>query len=104
MDKKVIQLTKRYVAINAKIKALTEQASAIKAEIAELAPEGAPTPYGTWQTYSESVRQSYAPTKMNKLVEQLVLQGNSELAEKILLQRTESITDAGMRFIAKKSD
>jgi hypothetical protein len=102
IERQIERLTKKYVAVRAKADAIAEQMSVLKAEIEALAPEGAETPYGVWQAYSESVRQSYAPTKMQKVVERLVLEGNGEIAQMILAVKTESITSAGMRFITKK--
>ena len=101
-NKQVNKLTKQYVAKLARIAKLEEEASVLKAQIMELAPEGVATPYGTWQTYAESVRQSYDTKSVGALVEKLILEGN-DTAVRILAIRKESTVGAGMRFIKPKS-
>ena len=100
--KSVKQLTRQYVALKRRIAMLEEQLDAIKAQVIESAPEGATTLYGVWQPYAESMRTSYTPAKVSKLIEQFIMEGHTEQARALLDIKTESTIPSGMKFIIKK--
>lgn len=104
MSSKLIkQLSKQYVSIQNKIALLEEQAKQIKEQVSALAPDGVDVDgVGKWQPYSESVRLTYAPTRMQKVIDDLVLNGNGEIAQFILQQRNESVVAGGIKFIKQK--
>lgn len=96
------KLTREYVRNAKRITALEERNKAIKAEVLELFPEGVETPYGKWQVYQDGTRIGFERKSIENLVSQLVLEGNGEVARRILQTKTESITSGGVRFLIAK--
>ena len=102
-EKMVAKLTRQYVAKLARIERLEAEAQQLKSQIVEIAPQGADTPHGKWTPFAEGVRLSYSNADVQKLVDKLILEGNS-VAVRILELRKESITASGMRFVKAKSE
>lgn len=100
----VERATKQYIRLQQRVEALQEQMALIKEQIATEYPQGAVTPFGTWQAYAEGVRLTYDSKGLQSIVDELVINGNSELAQKILQQRKQSHTSSGIRFIKKKGE
>jgi hypothetical protein len=94
--------TKAYIRLQQRVEALQERMAQIKQDIATEYPDGVQTQYGTWQTYSDGVRQSYDNKSLGNLVDELILKGNGELAQRILLTRKESTVQGGIRFVKTK--
>lgn len=100
----VERATKQYIRLQQRVEALQEQMALIKEQIATEYPEGVTTAFGTWQAYAEGVRLTYDSKGLQSIVDELVINGNSELAQKILQQRKQSHTSSGIRFIKKKGE
>lgn len=100
----VERATKQYIRLQQRVEKLQEQMAVIKEQVAVDFPQGATTPFGSWQVYAEGVRLTYDTKGLQGIVDELIVAGNGELAKKILLQRKESPTAKGIRFIKKKGE
>jgi len=94
--------TKQYIRLQQRVEALQERMAQIKQDIAMEYPDGVQTKFGTWQCYADGVRQSYDTKSVGALVDELILKGNGELAQRILLTRKESPVQGGIRFVKTK--
>ena len=96
------KLTREYVRNAKRIAQLEERNKAIKTNVLEMYPEGVDTEYGKWQVYSDGTRVSFEKKGIENLVSALILEGNGEVAKRILQTKTESITSGGVRFLTVK--
>jgi hypothetical protein len=96
------KVTREYVRNAKRIAQLEERNRAIKTQVLEMYPEGIDTEYGKWQVYSDGTRVSFERKSIEGLVSTLVLEGNGEMAKRILSLKNESITSGGVRFIIAK--
>ena len=96
------KITREYVRNAKRIAQLEERNKAIKTNVLEMYPSGAETEYGKWQTYSDGTRVSFEKKGIENLVSALRLEGNGEVAKRILETKTESITSGGVRFLTVK--
>jgi len=101
-SKSANRITREYVRNAKRIAQLQERNNAIKDEVLANYPEGIATPYGTWQTFSEGTRISFERKSIESLVNALVMEGNAEVARRILEIRNESTTKGGVRFLTPK--
>jgi len=98
------KLTREFIRNNKRIAQLSERNDAIKSEILAGFPDGIETPIGKWQVYGEGQRVSFERKSLESLVNALVLEGNGDVAKRILETKTESLTKGGVRFYAVKGD
>ena len=96
------KVTREYVRNAKRIAQLEERNREIKTQVLEMHPEGVDTEYGKWQVYSDGTRVSFEKKGIENLVSTLVLEGNGEMAKRILSLKNESITQGGVRFIIAK--
>ena len=94
--------TKAYIRLQQRVDALQARMAEIKQNIAVEYPDGVQTAFGTWQCYADGVRQSYDTKSVGALVDELILKGNGELAQRILQTRKESTVQGGIRFVKAK--
>ena len=96
------KITREYVRNAKRIAQLEERNKAIKADVLTMFPNGVDTEYGKWQVYSEGTRIGFEKKGIESLVNALVIEGNGEVAKRILETKTESITSGGVRFLIAK--
>ena len=96
------KITREYVRNAKRIAQLEERNKAIKTQVLEMFPEGIETEYGKWQVFSDGTRVSFERKNIEGLVNTLILEGNGEMAKRILSLRNESITQGGVRFLQAK--
>ena len=96
------KLTREYVRNTKRIAQLEERNKAIKTNVLEMYPNGVDTQYGKWQTFAEGTRIGFEKKGIEGLVNALILEGNGEVAKRILETKTESITSGGVRFLIAK--
>lgn len=98
------KLTREFVRNTKRIAQLSERNDAIKGEMLVAFPEGVDTVLGKWQVYGEGQRVSFERKSLESLVNALVLEGNGDVAKRILETKSESLTKGGVRFYAVKSE
>jgi hypothetical protein len=96
------KLTNEYVRLSARQEAIARRMAEIKQAIIAEHPEGVKTPHGAWQVFADGTRLTYETKNIQGIIDNLILEGNSHIAERLLKIRKESTTNGGVRFIKAK--